>query len=467
MSDTIQLIKDKRRDILVGEIGALLHDIGKCHPYFIRTNSKENEKGLPHHAREIDKFMNPQFIDAVRKTKIKLDDEETTIYDFIRYHHDVKDGEDSIFKYLEKCDKMDSADDKGIVRRKQSKDNTIISSPFGFPKERIDLQCLQKRLDDLQHILIRIFQKYISGALNIACFRECLINNLKTTYSHALGETRIPSNDVTLWDHSYSTASLFKSVLCAITLGESPDAKKLQWRIFGLCWDGIGFIEKGRKIADILQRNKIIEEIKSDLRKKFEEEIPIGNAIYEDNNGLYFTFPALSNDKTKELAENCAKIGLEIIRNKSDNELWPFFTLSRASRTLTTLAEELKFASQKRNIPRMTPKLFIEGKEENRFDNPETPVPENGKDICPVCRLRVKPEKDERCDVCEERKKGRLKSWLGNREDTIWIDEVADKNNRIALLTLSFNLDKWLDGTMVGTIYSQSFEEWKDSKKSK
>ncbi|HHW20512.1 CRISPR-associated protein Csx11 [Thermodesulfovibrio thiophilus] len=47
----------------------------------------------------------------------------------------------------------------------------------------------------------------------------------------------------------------------------------------------------------------------------------------------------------------------------------------------------------------------------------------------------------------------------------MWIDEVADKNNRIALLTLNFNLDKWLDGTMIGTIYSQTFDDWKNSKK--
>lgn len=473
----IEIIKNNREIILTGEIGALLHDIGKCYPDFIGKNSVENMPKDFKHAN-IDSFLNNGLLNLIKDKKfnLKIDSEETSIYSIIREHHNPKS---EVIKLVQSCDKLDSADDKGIVRKKQPKDDTIISSPFGFPKEKIDLKCLQKRFEDLQNGLIGIFQNYVSGKVSIDCFRKSLINNLKTIFSYALGETRIPANDVTLWDHSHSTASLFKSILCAITLGENPlknkspnNANTLQWRILGFCWDGIGFIEKGKKIADILQRNSIIEEIKNELKNKFEVEIPIGNVIYEDNNGIHFTFPALNSDNSKELAKECVEIGLEIIRTKSDNELWPFFTLSRASRTLTTIAGELRFASQKRNIPKMTPTLFVEGKEKSidkkeeiSFDNYEMPIPQKGKDICPVCRLRTKPVKDERCDICEKRRKGRLTKWLNNRENIIWIDEVADKNNRIALLSINFNLDKWLDGTMIGTIFSQTFEDWKNSQK--
>ncbi|HOP95417.1 MAG TPA: CRISPR-associated protein Csx11 [Dictyoglomaceae bacterium] len=459
MSDLSDIISNNKENILIGEIGALLHDIGKCHPDFIEKESKERIQGLPHHARDIDKLLKPELIDTLKKIKIKFNDEEKSVYDLIRYHHDA---EGTLLTYLEKCDHLDSADDKGVVRRKQPKDITIIASPFGFPKEKIDLQCLQKRLNDLESNLIGLFQNYVSDSLDIVCFRKCLINNLKTTFSHALGETRIPANDVTLWDHSHSTASLFKSVLCAMVLGEKPDKDKLQWRIFGFCWDGIGFINKGKEVADILQRNNIIEGIKRKLENKFEEEIPIGNVIYEDNNGIYFTFPALNNN-SEVLAEECAKIGLNIIRNDSNNEIWPFFTLSKPSRTLTILTEELKFASKERTIPKMTPTLFIEGNGEIALDNPEIDTPEDGRDICPICRLRAKSEDDDRCNICKKRKRGRLESWLSSRENTIWIDEVADDNNRIALLTLSFDLDKWLDGTIIGTIFSQTLEDWKNS----
>lgn len=465
MNNLIQTIIGKRQDILIGEICALLHDIGKCHPDFIGKNSIENTSKAFKHS-QIDDFLNNNFISLIKndKFKIEINNNETDVYKIITEHHK---GNEYIIELIKSCDRLDSADDKGIVRRNQSMDNTIISSPFGFPKGKIDLNCLQKRLDDLQNNLTGLFQNYIAENIDIDCLRKSVVNNLKTTFSHALGETRIPANDVTLWDHSHSTASLFKSVLCSMTLGENPDKENLQWRILGFCWDGIGFINKGKKIADILQRNDIIEEIKEKLQNKFENEIPIGNVIYEDNNGIYFTFPALNKDP-ELLAAECAKEAFTIIYNISKNELWPFFTLSKPSRSLTILAKELKFAAQKRNVPKMTAMIFIEGSEEIIAENPEMPMPEEGEDICPVCRLRTKPVENERCDVCEKRKTGRLSrlnEWHSNRENTIWLDEVADTNNRIALLTLNFDLEKWLDGTMIGTIYSQTFEDWLDGKK--
>jgi len=449
-------IKEDREMIIKGEIGALLHDIGKCHPDFVSANSIEKSKNFKH--ANIDGFLNKDLINLLRHEKLKLNinGEETDVYKLITEHHNGK----GIIEFLTSCDHLDSADDKGIVRKKQSVENTIIASPFGYPKEIIDLKCLQKRLNDLEDNLMGLFKNYISGCIDLSCFRQSIILNLKTAFSHAIGETRIPSNDVTLWDHSYSTASLFKSVLCSWASGEEKP-KKLQWRLLGFCWDGIGFINKGRKVADSQKRSEIIEEIKGELKKKFEDEIPIGNAIYEDINGIYFTFPDLTDDKVKEFASECAKEGLDIIKRNSDNEIWPFFTLSKQSRTLTILAKELKFASEKRNIPKMNPMMFVEGKEDNFLNCPDMPNLGNGQqDICPVCRIRTKPEKNERCDICYKRSRGRLSKWFNNRVNTIWIDEIADVNNRIALLTLNFNLDKWLDGTMIGTIYSQSFEDW-------
>jgi len=247
MNDLIQTIIDKKKDILIGEIGALLHDIGKCHPDFIGKNSIENTPTNFDHPK-IDNFLDNNFISLIKndKFKIKINNNETDIYSLITEHRNNQNNNPFI-KKIQTCDRLDSADDKGIVRRKQSKDNTIISSPFGYLKEKIDLQCLEKRLNDLECYLTGLFQNYISENMSIDCFRKSLINKLKTTFSHAHGETRIPANDVTLWDHSHSTASLFKSVLCATALGENPDHEKLQWRILGFCWDGIGFINKGKK----------------------------------------------------------------------------------------------------------------------------------------------------------------------------------------------------------------------------
>jgi len=481
----INIIKNSRKTILIGEIGALLHDIGKLHPDFVK--SKSIEKAAPDTHAQIDKFLKSELVGQIKNSKfdVSIGSEKTNIYNLITQHHerDEKKIVDDIIKLLKGSDKKDSADDKGIVRKKQHLDDTWIASPFGYKKEKIDLVCFQKRFEDLEDNLTGLFRSYIPGTMSLTCFRESLINALKAYFSHALGETRIPSNDVTLWDHSYSTASLFKSLLAAKVCGAKIDPQKPQWRIFGICWDGIEFINRGRKIAEIKAREEIIENIKEKLRNKFEDEIPVGNAIYEDTNGIYFTFPDLK-DKTRELARECAKKALEIIYKESNNELWPFFTLSRASGTLTIIAEELKFASEKRQIPKMSPTLFIKKEEgekqenieinfdlETEFERLVNEIKERREDakidICPICRIRPKHEKAERCEICENRRRGRVKQWLSNSEYTIWIHEIADKNNRVALISLSFNLDKWLDGTMIGTIYSQSFEDWYYGKKEK
>lgn len=455
-------INTEQQNIIIGEIGALLHDIGKYNPDFIGKNSIENYPQIFSHSK-INSFLKADLLKLIKSKKfeIKINKKITNIYNLITEHHN-RNTDDEIVKILQTCDRKDSAYDKGIVREKQSIEDTNIYSPFGYSKEKIDLNCLQKRFEDLEERLIPLFKNYILGKTEINCFRKSLLKDLKLTFSHSLGETRIPANDVTLWDHSYSTASLFKSVLSAFVCGVNPDPKNLKWRIFGVSWNGIGFINTGRKVADIQERNDIIEDIKRELKKKFEDDYPIGNAIYEDTNGVYFTFPDLSSDKSKELAKECAEQVLKIISDESDNELWPIFTLSKTSRSLTILASELKYASEKRKIPKMSSALFVEGKPEKFFGNPEIATSVKGQDVCPVCRIRPKNVKEEKCNVCEKRRKGRRDKWLNNRQDTIWTDEVADKNNRIALISLSFNLDKWLDGTMIGTIYSQSFKDWLD-----
>jgi hypothetical protein len=67
--------------------------------------------------------------------------------------------------------------------------------------------------------------------------------------------------------------------------------------------------------------------------------------------------------------------------------------------------------------------------------------------------------KDERkagerkvCQVCERRRADRAQEWTEKLGTTIWTDEVADDNARLALVVGRFNLDHWLDGAMVQTL---------------
>ena len=148
-------------------------------------------------------------------------------------------------------------------------------------------------------------------------------------------------------------------------------------------------------------------------------------------------------------------------------EIWPFFTLSAPKRNLTVITDELKYAENIKKIPKMSPVIFIDngGKERDKicFEYMDRQTDESNKgiwDICPVCKIRKKNKGDERCNCCKRRNETRIDKWLRNRRTTIWIDEIADVNNRYALLNLNFNLEKWLDGTMISTIFSQTYEDW-------
>jgi hypothetical protein len=75
-----------------------------------------------------------------------------------------------------------------------------------------------------------------------------------------------------------------------------------------------------------------------------------------------------------------------------------------------------------------------------------------------VCGIRPqgpseKAKKRKVCDICEVRREDRSKKWAQDLTTTMWIDEVADVNGRIALIVCRFGVDEWLkpDG-MVQTL---------------
>ncbi|NLI70156.1 MAG: CRISPR-associated protein Csx11 [Firmicutes bacterium] len=481
-----QKIKEKREPILLGEIGALLHDIGKCRGDFVEQKSVEGKEGVARH-ESIDDFLDRQLIDLFKRIEFDLEIKHkdssvetvsSDIYELVTEHHSRSET-NLLVKLLQQCDRLDSADDKGIIRKKQPRGNVVISTPFGCAREKINFCCLDTRLQYLERKLFSIIDRYVEGGeMSLQEFRKQVMDDIHIAFSHALGETRIPANDVTLWDHSYSTASLYKTLLCQAALDGKIAEDDLKWRLFGIFWDGEGFIDKGNKVADILERKKIIDEVHDKLKEEFEVDSPVGNAVYQDINGIIFTFPSLAKDAI-QLAEECSDVGWDIILEESQNELWPFFTLSEARRSMTMISWILDLAEEKRKIPKMSPALFVEdddrgkkwdrkwlGQNKNGINAILSGDIEGEKEICPVCKIRPKERSGETCAVCGERRGGRLNKWLKeDRSGTIWLSEVADENNRIALLGLNLGLRNWLDGTTISTIYSQTFEDWYKNKK--
>lgn len=482
MPSFMESLVQHREAILLGEFGALLHMFGKASSEFLVANSIEGGARDSHqelkHLGALEQvlratLLRDRFAFTVEGAIEKLTCDFT---DFItKYKGSQPDSH--LLRLFNTCHRMTSADEKGVVRRPQSIHYMRIVTPFGREARRVEVDRIDELRQRMAEDLARSLEEYQRSRQTVESFRERAIEILRPGMSAALGETREPANDVTLWAQSYGVASLYKSCLAALAIGQSPCPKKngdwdyenVRWRLLGVGWNGLGFVQRGRKPADMLRRQEILGEVRRELQRWLEVTYPVGNLFYADLNGAFFTFPGVDHNAASELVAEAVRQLVDTIRCISDNELWPFFTLSRPRRTLTVIAREIQNRDALASAPCVAVVLSIEDENAGPLSRhecllvpgPSLPPPQPGADVCPVCQFRTKPATSEMCGVCQDRRKGRLARWQERPAgETIWVDEIADANNRMALLTLKFDLARWLSGEWFTTILSQTFDEW-------
>ncbi len=438
MAELLNSLANYREAILLGELGALLHMFGKASSEFLIANSAEGGATDSHqdvkHLGALEpqlreKALNDRFAFMAAGTQWKLTGDFT---DFIKKYKGT--GPDSrLLKLFNTCHRMTSADEKGVVRRKQSVNNMRIATPFG----RTVCTVLPDKIDPIRERMAaevsEALRKFLGGDQDIEALRRRALGILRRGMSAALGETREPANDVTLWDQSYGVASLYKSCLAALALGKDPCPRKdggwdylnIRWRLLGIGWNGLSFIQHGRKAADILRRQEILDDIRGDLERLLEVAYPIGNLFYFDINGVFFTFPGIDRQGTVDLMEDLGPKVVQLVRDRSDSDLWPFLTLSRPRRTLSAIAGEIDDVRNKlAAVPSVAPILSLESEQPDGGQReevlltagPSLCVPGAGEDVCPVCRFRGKPIEEETCTVCENRRSGRQSEWRKNLE---------------------------------------------------
>src|SRR5690606_31353433 len=142
------------------------------------------------------------------------------------------------------------------------------------------------------------------------------------------------------------------------------------------------------------------------------------------------------------------------LAKRRDFETPPLVRLSSSTRSFIRMARELTKGRRVLEVPVHRPwSIANDGS--------------RGKHVCPVTLVRPgEPSNngsDRKQDVSNSaynRRTGRRAVWEENGGDTIWISEVADENDRVALLTFSLGLERWLDGTHVDSLRAQSVVEW-------
>jgi CRISPR-associated Csx11 family protein len=297
---------------------------------------------------------------------------------------------------------------------------------------------------------------------------------LRQAFLSTLAETRLPNNDVTLWDQSYVAAALFKSAVAGAVLAgnsfqwDNQLKQQTRWRVLTVGFGTRHYEARAVKIGDWAGAQRDIERFFEGVRKLIEIDLAVGSLVYRDDETLAFTFPGQRQDSQGGLGDEEATALCEAIREAIDQlaqqtklETPPWCDLSASTRSFVPMVAELRQSRDELAVP-----IHREWK----IDSGDTTQSSGARHVCPVClvRLNAAPSgantdnarKSYPCDVCRERRRGRLDAWLDGEADTIWIDEVADGNDRVALLTFSFDLEPWLEGAHVDSLRAQSIAEW-------
>ena len=464
-------LQDNQKTILLSEIGALIHDLGKLNDYFIKKKSIEGSKNsvLSEYRHgdilEYDSDAHNNFYpnDNVLKRKaeklkkslekitVSYNSKSSDLYSFIKYHHN--NSTNDFVQLLKTSDSFDSKEDRSNAFDQQSICKTYYSNAFGYEKE-VEVDYIKER-KAVYDIILDILDT--CDVNKIREKRREFMNKLRNSFSKALGMTARAANDVSLWEHSYMTASIMKTLLCQSILENNfPIVKRKEeiehrkpFRILSIGWDFFDFIQQSHTIPDVIGRMKILKEIKEKIRNLVEIEYLLGNCIYEDDYGLHFLVPAAFDEES--IIEN--KV-FEIVNEKTNGILVPCLNLTdkggRLTKLLPNTIKELEGKIKNREID-FIPKWI----ESWKNDLPQKKL------ICSVCGkgFYCEEEKEKICRTCKDiRNKGREEK----PPETIFIDEIAWNGRNyenVALVVLNFELENWLNGTFVKSLFIRKYDE--------
>ena len=432
------VLSQNRNALLLAEVAALLHDWQKCIDMAVASQWSKNpllaSTSKPSQWKGRGSYLQPGIFDsALSSIRLQLAScpsiDLKTLCKEGRDPSSAKTHSNPLVSLLGACHAQAHVDKELGENEQITEACDWISTAFGFE----DTQ----PVDLLQPLLNKV-----RPLLQVPCSnRTNLLSKIREVFSNAWGDTRRPINEVTLWDWGYAVSALYKSVLAAKLI----QAGTSRWRLLRINFDVLALYAKAIKVADLLGYQRVVDKACETVKQLVEEEYPLGNEIYRDSTGIYFTFPDL--DLPPDLAQEirCRVEAVEM-------ELAPRIAVTVGNGS--TAAAQLKgiLGKARREALEALAQPFDSQQLSACWQQQWTTVGAGQWEVCPVCRLRPMPEKAEACEHCIKRRSSRIEAWKQNPAQTIWIDEIADHNDRVALIVGRFGLDDWLSGDLVQTM---------------
>ena len=492
-------LREHRPFLLAMEAIGWFHMAGKAQDKFLRQHGGEQ---LDYEYEKWHDYENPPFpwddllnwlnwVKARFGAKLPSNAWSGSVKEFTEKHRDRNPG---LLGLLQAGHGIVSGVEKNLPRAtseylSQSVPHMWLSSPWGHPKrnlladppEVLTPQGWEQVVAEIRRILeelrglgtrgeqdVDVWWRWREGAIGPDSF-------IRRAFLSTLAETRLPNNDVTLWDQSYVAAALFKSAVAGALLNSSfpwndeQIKQKTRWRLLTVAIGTEHYESRAVKIGDWTGMQGVLEAFFEEVRKLVETDLAVGSLLYRDSSTAVFSFPGERMDEDnkdeddKDMDDKATWLNgweewlreqIDKMAEELDLETPPEVRLSEPTRSLVPMVRERAKATKATTVSIHRPWNI-------RWKIPK----ESQGHVCSVCGVRLNGDptnKGKPCEVCRNRRHHRRDDWLYGRlsYDTIWFEEVADANGRLAVLTLFLDLEPWLDGERVDSLRAQAIPEW-------
>jgi hypothetical protein len=467
----LESLVNHREAILLAEAIGWLHDYQKCSGEALKAqsaNKTNSDHGLPWN--KLDEQLRTQGHPDLSSTSLNLLGIAETLSILLNKWDKKWNNLSASFllQFLSRCHNTSHFDKQDPTGGKQNHPNIQVSSPFGF--EQAVPNDLTNQLWNLPWTTLANYS--VNERVNI-------IQPVSKLFTQVGADTRRPINEISLWDWGMLVGALYKAAIAgALLSGQVPQAADLRWRFLSIRVQGIDYITKVARLPDLLSRQELLKDSFDKVRDLLETEYPLGNEVYRDESRSIFVVADLPNllNFTNSRSENLGELILQEFKQgtlkndislKLGGELTPVIELDNTSWWGQDPDYKTKEAAGQPSQDEIPPigKILTEfitsppsSEVIKQFWSQNQVDKHKDADICTVCGLRPQGKSDKLssrkvCDICERRRLDRSQLWATQQaEDTIWIDEVADINGRLALVVGRFDLEDWLNGQLVESL---------------
>jgi CRISPR-associated Csx11 family protein len=479
MTVNLDILRQHRDALLLAEVAAWLHMLGKFHEDFLNGNQDldiQIPPDLPTTHPNLDHLLRTPWTGPIwNGLGIKeLQANSLSIFDLAKEHRNPQ-APTGLQRLLQDAHGRGSGIEKGVLNRFAPEQSGVVylATAFGQEARSVELSELRTKRQALYDFLQNRLQDLFASSRNLSSFdwrgfRSGFIQRLDQDFRTTVAETRRPLNDVTLFDQTAASVAFFKAALAQNLLCGWRDPhqrnvdQKYHWQLLRIGINGSAFWGQVSRIPDLLSRKALIQSALDAVKVFLEETCPLGNEIYRDEDGSVFIVPDVT-DLLKALVngQTLERYLQELIAQALSGEATGTITMSGRTRNTLCFGEMVTA-----ELPHPTPQLSqVKEWWRDIF---------YGRDLCPVCGLRPQGPTEKAlerkvCDTCEQRRTDRSKEWNTDLTTTIWTDEVANEHGRLALIVGRFGLETWLKGSALNSVlmFDPSQRELNDRERNK